>query len=110
MFYESVLFTVTLVEQGIVDLAATTLYLSAWYLIRYGQFETLVITVFLSFITESTGKNHKWYTDNYNVITIVSKGITKSVLLGLILEICLYTILTLVWIRRSDNDITDCPR
>jgi len=43
MFYESVLFTVTLVHQGRVDLAATTLYLSAWYLVRYGQFETVLI-------------------------------------------------------------------
>jgi len=37
------LFTVTLVHQGRVDLAATTLYLSAWYLVRYGQFETVLI-------------------------------------------------------------------
>ena len=37
MFYESVLFTVTLVQKGMIELAATTLYL------RYGQFATVLI-------------------------------------------------------------------
>ncbi|CAG2240187.1 unnamed protein product [Mytilus edulis] len=48
---------------------------------------TAVKTVFLSLINFLNGKNVKWFIDNQNFVSIVSKGSTKSVLQKLALDI-----------------------
>ncbi|CAG2222178.1 unnamed protein product [Mytilus edulis] len=58
------------------------------------------------------GKNVKWYTDNQNVVSIVSKGSTKSVLQKLALDIFSTCIkhnvnIDMVWIPRTENERAD---
>lgn len=73
---------------------------------------TAVKKVFLSLLTQLSGKNLKWFTDNQNVVSIVSKGSTKTVLQALALDIfriCLkYNVnLEMVWIPRLENEKAD---
>lgn len=89
----AVYITATLVQQGMVDAAATTLFWSARYLVIYGLFETVLIwrigdNSILVIYHTINWQNHKWYTYKHNVISIVNKGITKTVLHALTLEIC----------------------
>jgi hypothetical protein len=59
-----------------------------------------------------SGKRKKWFTDNQNVVSIVGKGSTKTVLQELALDIfsaCLkFNVnIDMVWIPRSENDRAD---
>ncbi|VDI48143.1 Hypothetical predicted protein [Mytilus galloprovincialis] len=73
---------------------------------------TAVKNVFLSLINFLNGKNVKWFTDNQNVVSIVSKGSTKSVLQKLALDIFSTCIkhnvnIDMVWIPRTENERAD---
>ena len=73
---------------------------------------TAVKQVLLSLIHILSGKRIKWFTDNQNVVSIVSKGSTKTVLQELALDIfsaCLkFNVnIDMVWIPRSENDRAD---
>ena len=73
---------------------------------------TAVKQVLLSVIHILSGKRIKWFTDNQNVVSIVSKGSTKTVLQELALDIfsaCLkFNVnIDMVWIPRSENDRAD---
>ncbi|CAC5359726.1 unnamed protein product [Mytilus coruscus] len=68
--------------------------------------------VLLSLINIISGKKVKWFTDNQNVVSIVSKGSTKTVLQNLALDIfsaCLkYNVnIDIVWIPRTQNEKAD---
>ena len=73
---------------------------------------TAVKKVLLSLIHLLADNNIKWFTDNQNVVSIVSKGSTKTVLQNIALDIfstCLkYNVnIDMVWIPRSCNDKAD---
>ncbi|XP_063416792.1 uncharacterized protein LOC134699035 [Mytilus trossulus] len=73
---------------------------------------TAVKNVFLSLIDFLSDKNVKWFTDNQNVVSIVSKGSTKSVLQKLALDIFSTCIkhnvnIDMVWIPRTENERAD---
>ena len=73
---------------------------------------TAVRNVFLSLIQFLAGKTIKWFTDNQNVVSNVSKGSTKSVLQILALEIFNICIkhdvnIDMVWIPRGENERAD---
>ncbi|VDI23314.1 Hypothetical predicted protein [Mytilus galloprovincialis] len=73
---------------------------------------TAVKNVFLSLLNFLSGKNVKWFTDNQNVVSIVSKGSTKSVLQKLALDIFSTCIthnvnIDMVWIPRTENERAD---
>ncbi|VDI42225.1 Hypothetical predicted protein [Mytilus galloprovincialis] len=73
---------------------------------------TAVKNVFLSLINFLSGKNVKWFTDNQNVVSIVSKGSTKSVLQKLALDIFSTCIkhnvnIDMVWIPSTENERAD---
>ncbi|CAC5408504.1 unnamed protein product [Mytilus coruscus] len=58
------------------------------------------------------GKNIRWFTDNQNVVSIVSKGSTKSVLQKLALDIFSTCIkhnvnIDMVWVPRAENETAD---
>ncbi|XP_076099880.1 uncharacterized protein LOC143069233 [Mytilus galloprovincialis] len=68
--------------------------------------------VLLSLINIISGKRVKWFTDNLNVVSIVSKGSTKTILQNLALDIfsaCLkYNVnIDIVWIPRTLNEKAD---
>ncbi|CAC5396382.1 unnamed protein product [Mytilus coruscus] len=68
--------------------------------------------VLLSLINIISGKKVKWFTDNQNVVSIVSKGSTKTILQNLALDIfsaCLkYNVnIDIVWIPRTQNEKAD---
>ncbi|VDI66658.1 Hypothetical predicted protein [Mytilus galloprovincialis] len=68
--------------------------------------------VLLSLINIISGKKVKWFTDNQNVVSIVSKGSTKTILQNLALDIfsaCLkYNVnIDIVWIPRTLNEKAD---
>lgn len=73
---------------------------------------TAVYKVFSSLYKLLQGKNVKWLTDNQNVVRIVSRGSTKTVLQKIALDIfniCLRSNVNLdvVWIPRDDNERAD---
>jgi hypothetical protein len=73
---------------------------------------TAVKQVLLSLIHILSGKRIKWFTDNQNMVSIVGKGSTKTVLQELALDIfsaCLkFNVnIDMVWIPRSENDRAD---
>ena len=73
---------------------------------------TAVKQVLLSVIHILSGKRIKWFTDNQNVVSIVSKGSTKTVPQELALDIfsaCLkFNVnIDMVWKPRSENDKAD---
>ena len=73
---------------------------------------TAVKQVLLSLIHILPGKRIKWFTDNQNVVSIVGKGSTKTVLQELALDIfsaCLkFNVnIDMIWIPRSENDRAD---
>ena len=73
---------------------------------------TAVRNVLLSLIEFLHGKNIKWFTDNQNVVNIVSKGSTKTVLQKLSLDIFNACIkhsvnIDIVWIPRTENERAD---
>ncbi|CAC5370950.1 unnamed protein product [Mytilus coruscus] len=68
--------------------------------------------VLLSLINIISGKKVKWFTDNQNDVSIVSKGSTKTILQNLALDIfsaCLkYNVnIDIVWIPRTQNEKAD---
>ncbi|VDI24913.1 Hypothetical predicted protein [Mytilus galloprovincialis] len=73
---------------------------------------SVVKKVLLSSINIISGKKVKWFTDNQNVVSIVSKGSTKTILQNLALDIisvCLeYNVnIDIVWIPRTLNEKAD---
>ena len=73
---------------------------------------TAVKKVLLSLIHLLANKKVKWFTDNQNVVSIVSKGSTKTVLQNIALNIfgaCLkYNVdIDMIWIPRANNDKAD---
>ena len=68
--------------------------------------------VLLSLVQFLAGSRIKWFTDNQNVVSIVSKGSTKSILQTIALDIfkiCLQHSINIdmVWVPRTENEKAD---